>query len=892
MSDIINGSIIAELVLSGSLSQGPITYGDYTISVSEIENGHRLYLTKGSKTKTVDILDGENGYSPTVKLTREVGRVKMEVTDKSGTKVAYVFDGEKGDAFKYEDFTPEQLADLKGPKGDSFKYEDFTPEQLAALKGDPFRYSDFTPEQLANLKGPKGDDFKYSDFTPEQLASLKGTPFKYEDFTPEQLAALKGEKGDAFKYKDFTPQQLAELKGPKGDSFKYSDFTPEQLESLKGEPGDPGRTPVKGTDYWTSADKSSMVNDVLNEGATFIDNEDPTERVTFPTWDDHQSLKEDLSALDSRLSESIDEISEKRFSTNIFDKTTMTKAVGSWWNNVGGKATIVTNAYTGVYGALQIPVNGLSEITFSTNKLGGESQHIKKVYNVFYVDADSNVLSSQTISSDGFWKGHKYTLPIPADTVYACVNIYNYNTVETDNDPIMVAEGSEEKPYEDYYSYRYINDEYSFASDKNEEQDEEIDSLSERVQILENADTSVKIHLAESYEIVVGDTLELFYRGLFDIKSLDKVSIKVSCSVGNPYEKRFIFTPTQANVGNTYQLTIEAYNDAKVLVGSSSTNIVVVAKKSNTSLNVLCMGDSLTLNGEWVTEFKNRLTSDGLTNVNLIGTCGSGSVKYEGFGGWQMHTYNGKGQISQIMWIYANHDKTSADQHSVYLDSNGQQWSLETIESGRIKVIRKTGGSAIPSTGTLTNYSGGEHTSNIVYSRSEYANGNPFWDDAENRVSFSSYATRQGVSSIDYCFVLLGWNDRTVTHESWLADANIFLNNIRTAFPNVKVVFCGIEIPSLDGLGKNYGCTRYWKDEVDFVFEYQKWIDEFAESKQNVFSIQLSGQFDSENNMQTDTRPVNRRNTKTEVYGINGVHPALSGYLQIADAMYRKFMSI
>ena len=69
-------------------------------------------------------------------------------------------------------------------------------------KGDPFTYDDFTPEQLEQLKGPKGDPFTYNDFTPEQLESLKGP---------------KGDKGDAFTYDDFTAEQLEQLKGPKGD---------------------------------------------------------------------------------------------------------------------------------------------------------------------------------------------------------------------------------------------------------------------------------------------------------------------------------------------------------------------------------------------------------------------------------------------------------------------------------------------------------------------------------------------------------------------------------------------------------------------------------------------------------------------------------------------------
>lgn len=38
------------------------------------------------------------------------------------------------------------------------------------------------------------------------------------------------------------------------------------IEGTKGDPGTPGaagHTPVKGTDYWTAADKQEIVNDVL-----------------------------------------------------------------------------------------------------------------------------------------------------------------------------------------------------------------------------------------------------------------------------------------------------------------------------------------------------------------------------------------------------------------------------------------------------------------------------------------------------------------------------------------------------------------------------------------------------------------------------------------------------
>lgn len=118
--------------------------------------------------------------------------------------------------------------------------QNYFAEHKDELRGDAFTYEDFTPEQLEALKGAKGDAFTYEDFTAEQLKALtgpKGDAFTYEDFTPEQLETLKGTKGEAFKYEDFTPEQLAALTGPKGDSFEYEDFTPEQLEALRGQSG-------------------------------------------------------------------------------------------------------------------------------------------------------------------------------------------------------------------------------------------------------------------------------------------------------------------------------------------------------------------------------------------------------------------------------------------------------------------------------------------------------------------------------------------------------------------------------------------------------------------------------------------------------------------------------
>lgn len=58
--------------------------------------------------------------------------------------------GDKGDAFVYDNFTPEQLALLTGPQGE------IGPKGEKGDKGNPFTYSDFTQEQLELLRGPQG----------------------------------------------------------------------------------------------------------------------------------------------------------------------------------------------------------------------------------------------------------------------------------------------------------------------------------------------------------------------------------------------------------------------------------------------------------------------------------------------------------------------------------------------------------------------------------------------------------------------------------------------------------------------------------------------------------------------------------------------------------------
>lgn len=103
----------------------------------------------------------------------------------------------------------------------------------------------------------------------------------------------------------------------------------------------------------------------------------------------------------------------------------------------------------------------------------------------------------------------------------------------------------------------------------------------------------------------------------------------------------------------------------------------------------------------------------------------------------------------------------------------------------------------------------------------------------------------------------------------------------------------GLQIPSLDGCANNYGAFGVYSEYrtlQEYVFILDGLYAEISkENAGNVSYINLSGQFDTEYNMQTVTAHVNARNETQLSVQSNGVHPAVFGYYQIADAVYRNF---
>jgi len=183
-------------------------------------------------------------------------------------------------------------------------------EWLASLKGEPGKPG-YTPVKGKDYSdGEKGDPFTYEDFTPEQLAALKGapgyTPVKNKDYfdgedgySPNvsvtdiaggKRVAITDENGTkTFDLKDgadgYTPVKGKDYfdgddgdtivsvirtagNGAAGTTDTYTGwlssgntftFTVYNGKDGKGEKGD---TPTKGVDYYTAAEKQAFADEV------------------------------------------------------------------------------------------------------------------------------------------------------------------------------------------------------------------------------------------------------------------------------------------------------------------------------------------------------------------------------------------------------------------------------------------------------------------------------------------------------------------------------------------------------------------------------------------------------------------------------------------------------
>ncbi len=430
-------------------------------------------------------------------------------------------------------------------------------------------------------------------------------------------------------------------------------------------------------------------------------------------------------------------------------------------------------------------------------------------------------------------------------------------------------------------------------------------SLVSAINEVNNKTEVVDVILPDRIYAVVGDTLQIFYRGCVKVVNPYNYNILVTCEKGNQYPRFFQYLPTVSDIGTTsFKLTVKDNSGKKL--GEKTCSLVTVSSGSSPSAqkNIVVFGDSATAGGQWCAEAYRRLTGTGGTpsgkgfnNISFVGKYHGGTdAGFFAKGGWDWSGYTTAGRQAYRFQVTG---VTSLSVGAVYTNNGVSLTILEVnVTEGTGNILCSYSGSGTPQVSGVLTKTSGSGDSTITYSSYEQETQNPLWDEQNNKMTFIPYANAYCNGQIDVVMVLLGGNGITPWRKNFnniKADMRVFADTLHTEFPNAKLKVLGMYINSVNGgMGANYGATgTSYADAYGIevtLFNEAKAYQEFAnedEYSDFVEYIGVSSQFDSEYNMPYSEFPVNTRSTTMERRDTNGLHPSNDGYKQIADVVYR-----
>lgn len=363
--------------------------------------------------------------------------------------------------------------------------------------------------------------------------------------------------------------------------------------------------------------------------------------------------------------------------------------------------------------------------------------------------------------------------------------------------------------------------------------------------------------------------------------------------------ERWTFTPTGA-ISSTVGLNVLDKRSGSTLV-SKSTNLLVAPSTAGTGLTkkVLYIGDSL-VSANTITQTMLDIVAGGdVMGLTLLGTQGTSPNKHEGRGGWTVSAYTTAGFTYYTFTVAGV--VTPPSINATEYTHNGSTYRVQAVNlsggSGTITCSVQSGGAPL-STGTLTKSNAVAGDATIVFTASAAVPANPFW--FSGAVNFSQYLSTNSIATPDWVFIQLGINDVFAqvsdSAASTLADTkftnlDILINSIKASDASVKI---GVVIPpppaaTQDAFGANYlsGEARWRHKRNILIWARQLLLKYQGQEANRIYVVPANLNIDCVNNFPVGAAvAVNSRNATTVVRQSNGVHPATSGYQQIADAVW------
>ncbi len=386
----------------------------------------------------------------------------------------------------------------------------------------------------------------------------------------------------------------------------------------------------------------------------------------------------------------------------------------------------------------------------------------------------------------------------------------------------------------------------------------------------------------------------------------DLLAIDITCPKGRQYDKFWRISPQAADTG-TNEFKIEVSFAGKIIASKTSELIITVKNKgAGSSIKVLCIGDSTTAGGQYISIINTDYQAMASPSMTFLGSRGNTPNKHEGRGGWKFSQYAGDG--GQSTWQFSLSGLAeSPGIGSVYSDGKSEFTVSEiylTAGTGYIAARRSKGMDNPSAVGRLTRISGNGDTL-ISYTNSVMTAANPLWNLKTQRLDFKKYLGDRGytMTADDLITVHLGINDVFLDVsesklESIKADFDKMLSEFRAVIPRINIGLC-ITIPpsiSQDAFAVNYASgqtlRRYienYKKLVEFLLGNYD-TQEMRNSR--LYCIGFNHCIDRTNNFQKTTMKANSRSTQIiETWG-NGVHPDNTGYYQMGDALYTFIKSL
>lgn len=452
----------------------------------------------------------------------------------------------------------------------------------------------------------------------------------------------------------------------------------------------------------------------------------------------------------------------------------------------------------------------------------------------------------------------------------------------------------------------------------------EISDLRDKIAGIEKSNRKPALNIGSKIYAVVGDTLQIFKKSIVDSLGIPYI-MKIESAKGRVYPRYWEYTPNADDVGSS-EIKFSLLNVDGSVIDERIVSLITV-NASNTSKNVLNIGDSTMANGEIPIELSRRIkgtngvatapTALALSNINVVGRIKNGdrTVGWECTGGWSYANYTSQGSRAVRFQVTNAQSITVKDLIRISATNSYGYYQFEVTE---VNVTNGTGNiravfsyttpyssnflNEVSASGNLTNTNNLVVGSYLSFTEEFYQ---PFWNTTTNQFDIKTYVNDYCGNKVDYIFILLGINSLYGTKpfasvDSVLDSCKNLLRKIHADLPNTKILLSTNNLVSQNGgLGFNYNAQTYFGQyDVEvinhLIFAMNKayyTLETDTEFMQYVEVINTHAQFDADNAFPITTKNVNTRSGETESVGTNGVHPTNNGYWQIADAEFRALLA-